>query len=68
MKDFAQDLTDTVDSLRAELETALEVLYRRGDVHARDWLWLNYPAKTRKMATAEVARRRRNSNLAKHGG
>lgn len=39
-----EELRDKVDGLSSELHEALDVLWRRGDAEAREWLKLNYPA------------------------
>lgn len=35
---------DKIDGLQSELDSALAVLWRRGDAHAVKWVRLNYPA------------------------
>lgn len=39
-----QQMRDKIDGLESELDAALDVLWRRGDAEAREWLKLNYPA------------------------
>ena len=50
---YADKLADKIDGLKADLDSALDVLWRRGDDEAREWARLNYPdftAKKRKPA------------------
>ena len=50
---YADKLADKIDGLKADLDSALDVLWRRGDDEARVWVRLNYPdftAKKRKAA------------------
>ena len=34
---------DKIDGLQSDLDSALDVLWRRGDNESRVWVWLNYP-------------------------
>ena len=36
------ELEDKVDGLESDLNSALDVLWRRGGKDARDWIWMNY--------------------------
>lgn len=40
MFDKVEELTDKVDGLECDLESAVEVAFKRGAV---DWTWKNYP-------------------------
>ena len=41
--DELEDARDTIDGLTSELDSAIDVLWRRGDDEARKWIALNYP-------------------------
>jgi hypothetical protein len=49
-KDRLRKLTDKIDALESELDSALDVLWRHGDREAHDWMWLNYPERARRLA------------------
>ena len=37
------ELEDKIDGLESELSSAVDVLFRRGDDEAREWVRMNYP-------------------------
>ena len=39
----ADELEDKIDGLESDLSSAVDVLFRRGDNEAREWIRLNYP-------------------------
>ena len=39
----ADDLEDKIDGLESDLSSAVDVLFRRGDDEAREWVRMNYP-------------------------
>ena len=41
--DQADELIDKIEGLKAELDAALDIIDRRGDAGAREWLRMNYP-------------------------
>jgi hypothetical protein len=40
---LADELEDKIDGLESELSSAVDVLFRRGDDEAREWVRMNYP-------------------------
>lgn len=40
---YEEERGDKIDGLSSDLDSALDVLFRRGDDEAREWLRLNYP-------------------------
>ena len=48
-----EELEDRVEGLTADLESAVEVAYRRG---AMEWVYLNYPAIFTRLAAQEKTR------------
>lgn len=43
IRERVNELEDKIDGLESELSSAVDVLFRRGDDEAREWVRLNYP-------------------------
>ncbi len=48
MHDEIEDLADTVDGLESDLDSAVEVAFKRG---ATEWVKLNYPDQYKRLST-----------------
>ena len=42
-EEMLDEAYDKIDGLESDLSAALDIIFRRGDDEAREWLRLNYP-------------------------
>jgi len=57
-----EDAQDKIDGLEADLDSALDVLWRRGDDGAREWIRMNYRSKVKALIASAKARTKRDAS------